>query len=403
MNTTPGQTPGGKANGISGTLKQIKQAFTAYQVAKATFLTSLSEFVSHLDPENLMLEELAKQDVIGILCCPLVSDVVPGSQASALQSLSALSAAAPVLSQSIVSSGILDSIIGLSLNHSSATVQAAADSVVESVAGASPNFAGRLLESGVVSGLCTQLTAPGQKMVKEAAVSAISALMSSHVTHAELICHQSPVLSILTDVLSVPPQPDRRGGNGGGGGGGGGGGEEDQSYALVQGVVRTLASTARYSAELAEFVVAGGSLPYIAGLVRGSHSVNTPPLLKATALNCLSHIARHNASLAEAVLQTGVANGAIACLTDVLVPKVRRAAVALLLQLAQKTPALAVAIVRDGAPAAVTRHLQLESSNPSDQLTGLTLVGTLASYTLESSKAMIDSGAANEMLVALKR
>ncbi len=50
---------------------------------------------------------------------------LPGVQASALQSLSKLAACDPLLSQAVVSCGVLDSVV-LSMTHESAPVQVGA-------------------------------------------------------------------------------------------------------------------------------------------------------------------------------------------------------------------------------------------------------------------------------------
>jgi hypothetical protein len=63
---------------VAGTLKQVEAAFTAYSVARNTFINSLSGFLERLDPQNVMLEALMKKDVLAVLCCPLAQDPVPG-------------------------------------------------------------------------------------------------------------------------------------------------------------------------------------------------------------------------------------------------------------------------------------------------------------------------------------
>lgn len=89
-----------------------------------------------------------KNDVMAVLCCPLAQDPVPGVQSLSLACLAKLSAADPLLSQVVVSCGVLDSVI-LSMSHESAPVQAAADGVLSAVAGSTKDFAHRVMTAGV--------------------------------------------------------------------------------------------------------------------------------------------------------------------------------------------------------------------------------------------------------------
>lgn len=63
-----------------------------------------------------------KNDIMAVLCCPLAQDPVPGVQSLALSCLGKLAAADPLLSQVVVSCGILDSVV-MSMSHDSAPVQ----------------------------------------------------------------------------------------------------------------------------------------------------------------------------------------------------------------------------------------------------------------------------------------
>lgn len=72
---------------VGGTLKQVEQAFSAYQVARNQFVNALSGFLERKDPNNVKLEALMKNDVMAVLCCPVVQDPVPGGCAPALEHL----------------------------------------------------------------------------------------------------------------------------------------------------------------------------------------------------------------------------------------------------------------------------------------------------------------------------
>lgn len=138
----------------------------------------------------MTLEALMKNDVMAVLCCPLAQDPVPGMctggsegmqgragarvrvrppsppltlpraatgiQSLSLQCLAKLSAADPMLSQVVVSCGILDSVLA-SMGHDNAPVQASASDVLAAVSGSGVDFARRVLKAG--AGLRTRACA----------------------------------------------------------------------------------------------------------------------------------------------------------------------------------------------------------------------------------------------------
>ncbi|KAG2439241.1 hypothetical protein HXX76_004602 [Chlamydomonas incerta] len=322
-----------------------------------------------------MLEALMKKDVLATLCCPLAQDPVPGIQASALQSLSKLAGCDPLLSQAVVSCGVLDSVV-LSMSHESSPVQAGANMVLAAVAGSSVDFARRVLEAGAMPGILTQLRV-GTPAVKEAAVKNLNSLIGSHGDHARLIADEA-LLNTLVAMLSAADSP----------------------HSLCKAVVHTLATTARYSSEMAAAVIKANALPPVSLLVRGG---STPPDLRAAALNCLAHIASHNEELASQVSSTGLVGPTVGHLADRMVPKVRRAAAALLLQLGRKTPPLAAEVCSGGCPAALAKYLAMEKDGGEGCSTGVTLGGTLASYSPVTAKAVVDAGVGTEVVAALRR
>lgn len=79
----------------------------------------------------------------------------------------------------------------------------------------------------------------------------------------------------------------------------------------------------------------------------------------------------------------------------------RRAAAALLLQLARKTQPLAAEVCAGGCPAALAKYLQLEKEGEGCS-TGVTLAGTLASYSPTTAKAVVDATVGSEVVQALR-
>lgn len=84
------------------------------------------------------------------------------------------------------------------------------------------------------------------------------------------------------------------------------------------------------------------------------------------------------------------------------VPSVRRAAAALLLQLGRKTPSLAAQVCAGGCPTALTKYLQMEKEGDGCSM-GITLGGTLASYSPTTAKAVVDAAVGSEVVQALRR
>jgi hypothetical protein len=102
---------------LGGALKQVQQAFSAFQVARNQFVNSLSVrragpagaclpyctigkpreswlranaaqvFLDKQDEHNVTLEALMKNDVMAVLCCPLAQDSVPGEGHGTLRAI----------------------------------------------------------------------------------------------------------------------------------------------------------------------------------------------------------------------------------------------------------------------------------------------------------------------------
>ncbi|EFJ51099.1 hypothetical protein VOLCADRAFT_88397 [Volvox carteri f. nagariensis] len=297
-----------------------------------------------------------------------------GIQALALRNVSKLAACDPLLSQAVISCGVLDSVV-LSMRHESAPVQSGANMVLASVAGSSVDFARRVLEAGAMPGILTQLRT-GTAAVKESAVRNLNSLIGSHRDHAGLIADEG-LLSLLVALLNA----------------------QDSPHSLCKAVVHTLATTAHYGPDMAAAVIKAEALPPVMMLVRGAI---TTPDLRAAAINCLAHIAAHNEDLATQVAEPSLVESVVAHLADKMVPPVRRAAAALLLQLGRKTPALAAHVCAGGCPTALTKFLQMEKEGDGCS-TGVTLGGTLASYSPTTAKAVVDAAVGAEVVQALRR
>eukprot|EP00798_Chlamydomonas_sp_ICE-L_P023988 gene23988-9564_t len=339
---------------VGGSLKQVQQAFQAFQVARNQFINQISGFLKTKDPNAVTMEALMKNDIMAVLCCPLAQDSVAGIQAAALGCLSKLSTVDPLLSQVIVSCGVLDSVV-LSMTHESSPVQAAADGVLGSVALSSEEFAGRVISAGALQPLTQQLKSSPPE-VKEAAVRTLGSIIRSSEEYATVVCDDNAVVTTMSYIAACSPQ-------------------------------------------LAEALVRQNILPHLCLLVRGN---NTPPDLKAEALCSLSNVAQHNEELANQVAETGVVEATVQALADRLMPPIRRNAASLLLQLSQKTPKLAEVVTANGAPSCLKQYMMLEKDRPDGILVGSMIAGSMASYKASIAMALIDAGAAVEVVNCIK-
>ncbi|KAF5832981.1 flagellar associated protein [Dunaliella salina] len=362
------------SKGSLGTLKQITQAFRAYQVARNEFINSLTGFLEIEDDDSATLEALMKNDVMAVLCCPLSQDPVAGIQSLTLQCLAKLSAADPLLSQVVVSCGILDGVLA-SMAHEHAPVQASASNVISAVTGSGPEFAKKVLKSGVMPALLNNLQS-SNLLVKEAAVNTLATLIESSPEHAALVCTEH-VLSVLVSLLRVQGSP----------------------RTLLLALVVCLSHVAAKSAALSEALVTKhGALKPLTAFVQGA---NTPPDIKAASLNASAQICRHNEELVNQVANAGVLTSAVQLLTDKMTSAVRRNSSGLLLQATQKTPDLAEVVARAGAPACLQTFMTLEAGNRDGMLAGCMIIGTMGSFKAVTAKALVDAGAGTPLITCV--
>eukprot|EP00967_Tisochrysis_lutea_P105518 scaffold160953_cov20-Tisochrysis_lutea.AAC.1 len=195
---------------------------------------------------------------MAVLCCPLSQDPVAGSRACiqslSLQCLAKLSAVDPLLSQVVVSCGILDGVMA-SMAHEHAPVQASASNVLSAVTGSGPEYAKKVLKSGVMPALLNNLQS-SNLLVKEAAVNTLATLIESSPDHAALVCTEH--------VLSGSPRT------------------------LLLALVVCLSHVAAKSAALSEALVTKhGVLKPLTAFVQGA---NTPPDIKAASLNASAQL-----------------------------------------------------------------------------------------------------------------
>lgn len=337
-------------------------------------------FLDRKDPDNVTLEALMRNDVLAVLCCPLAQDPAAGVQALSLSCLAKLAKSDPLLSQVVVSCGVLDSVV-TSLSHQSPPVQAAADSVLSAVAKSTTDFAHRIMVAGALSPLLAQLhSAQTPVDVKESAVRTLDSLIQSSVEHATIICNDE-LLSTLVALMLSP----------------------DSSHSLTRAIVSAIGHAAALSGALSEAAVAQNVLEPLQRLVRGNLTAGpTPPDLKAGALNALGHLSSHHEGLANQVAATGVVQPSVQSMTDKLTPAIRRNAASLVLQLVEKTPALAQQVLSCGIPSCLKQYMQQEKGNAQGALVGIMIAGSMASYTSALAKALVDAGAYGEVVNCIK-
>lgn len=364
----------------AGITKQVHQAFQSYQVARNHFINTLHGLLNTKDDDNIALQAMLKSDVLAVLCCPLTADPSSGVQSLALGCLAKLASSDPLVAQVVVSCGVLDSVVQ-SLSHESSPVQAASDRVLSAVAKSSTEYAERVMSAGALNPLLAQLkSASSPSEVKERAVKTLDSLIQSSTDHALVICNEE-LLSTLVALLLKADSPS----------------------SLVKSIVVAIGNASSLSTDLSSAAVNANVLDPLKKIIQGSLRPGpTPPDLKAAALQTLSHLASHNEALADRVAATGVIQPVVLCLTDKTTPAIRRNAASLILQLVQKTPSLANAVQNAGGPAMIKNYFFLEKGQVKGLLDGVSIVGSMASYSAVLAKSLVDAGAYGEVVNCIK-
>jgi len=216
----------------------------------------------------------------------------------------------------------------------------------------------------------------GPAPVKEAAIRTLNALIQSSPEHAAAICDDN-LLQLLVALLSVPGSP----------------------HTLLRSLVLSLSHVAAGGPKLAEALLRHKVLEPFTAMVRGA---NTPPDIKAAALNALAQICSHHEELANSVANQGVLGTAVQLLTDKMNQGIRHNAAALLLQAVQKTPDLAEVVTKAGAPGCLTKYMGLEAGSSVGLVAGAMIVGSMCTYKAAVAKAVVDAGTGAPVIEALK-
>lgn len=135
---------------------------------------------------------------------------IAGIQSLSLQCLAKLSAADPLLSQVVVSCGILDSVLA-SMAHEFAPVQASASEVLSAVSGAGTEFAKKVLKAGVCHVLmscCRSILACGRgdrSGVQACQIGTCQIASCSKIRDRERTHPHSPFIATRTTYTGVMP------------------------------------------------------------------------------------------------------------------------------------------------------------------------------------------------------
>ncbi|XP_029005143.1 sperm-associated antigen 6 [Betta splendens] len=340
---------------------QIIQVFEQYQKARMQFVQSVALLA--VRPHNT--GGLQNVGVMALLR-PLLLDVVPKVQQTAVLALGRLADHSEDLARVLVKEDVLPPLVH-SLASQNRFYKKAAVFVLRAVAKHSPELAQAVVACGGADALvlCLEEFDPG---VKEAAAWALGFIAR----------HNAPLAQSVVDAGAVPLlvlcllEPE---------------------IAIKRIAASTISDVARHTPELAQSVVDTGAVPHLAQMM-----LNPDAKLKRQVLSALCQISKHSVSLAEMIIEADVFPAAMSCLKDPDV-YVRKNVTTLMREVVKHTPELSLMIVNCGGVAAVVDYLG--DCRGDLRLPGIMMLGYVAAHSESLAMAVILSKGVPQLAVCL--
>ena len=362
---------------------QVAKALSEYQTARAAFLESVRCLVAKEDGGRVK-ESLFDADVVGLLCRPLIQDVVPSIQIASLGTLSRVAQKSEEPS-SLTKPAILDSIVA-SLAHQSRRVRLQANGALQSISGRGAECAAAVHEAGALMPLLLQLEDTDDELNRTAVRTINTLTRSSHVLAMDILAPDdarptAALLPLLVGHLNT-------------------GSTVETADALKASIVALLADACATGEELTSRVVAAGGLESVCRLVvRGRYA--SPALLEG-AFRCLQHIASYTDELAALIVAAGVVPHAARALTH-SIAFIRRSAARLAYELSSKTREMATCVAEDGVVCLV-QALSLCEDEPADEaVPGVLALGHMAAFSERLAKMVAEASGAEALVRVLSR
>ncbi|KAM6166250.1 sperm-associated antigen 6-like [Erethizon dorsatum] len=312
-------------------------------------------------PQNI--QTLRNAGVLSLLQ-PLLLDVVPTIQHTAVLALGRLASYSDDIAEAIVKGDILPQLV-YSMAERNRFYKKAAASVLRGVGKHSPQQAQAVVDCGALDALvvCLEDFDPG---VKEAAACALKCISG----------HNAELSQAVVDAGAVPllvlciREPE---------------------IALKRIGASVLSAIAQHSPELAQKVVDTGAIAYLAQMILN-------PDAKLKILSALSQIAKHSEDLAEMVVEAEIFPVVLTCLKD-KDEYVKKNACTLVRDIAKHTPELSQLIINTGGLATVTDCIGTCKGNT--RLPGIMMLGYVAAHSETLAMTVIVSKGVPQLSVCL--
>ena len=319
-------------------MNQVAKALSEYQTSRAAFVESVRCLLAKEDGGGRVKKALFDADVVGLLCRPLIQDVVPSIQIASLATLSkvAQKGRAHLDSSQLTTPAILDSVVS-SLVHQSRRVRLQANDALQSISAQGVGSAVAVKNAGALIPLLLQLEDTDDEL-NRSAVKTINVLINiltngaggaqrhGDAANADLAAEilSEHTLSLLIGHLDTST--------------------EVASMALKAAIVALLADACSTGVHLTSKVVDAGGMASICHLITSKQATTA---LLADSFRCLGHIASYTDDLAMRVVDCGVMRHTARALTSPS-PPIRRSASRLAYELSSKTAEMAESMASDG-------------------------------------------------------
>ena len=313
---------------LSGAAAVVGALIEDYRKARLTFVTEMNKLARKTGESGKdTVQAILDQDVLALLCAPLVQDTAPSVRFWTMHTLEAMSEAAPAIPETLARAGVMKNMLP-SLSHKVVKVrEATLEALLQVVSVGGGQNAMSLVSAGALPLLANQLEFFDTK-VRELAIRVISSIVCA--SEGTAVSAATPaILDSLVGNLGGHDVTD-----------------------LKEAAVSTLADFAGTNDGLAELVQDARAIPAAVALSKEG----VPPHLRASALRCLAQMSRHNDELATACADAGAVGVAVTAVVNED-PRVRASAAKLALMLCRRTLKLAKTMMDAGACAALVRCL----------------------------------------------
>ncbi|XP_011301604.1 sperm-associated antigen 6-like [Fopius arisanus] len=341
--------------------RMILQAFNDYQIARLTFVKTISDLASR--PENINALELA--GVLNLLE-PLLTDKNPSVQQHAVIALGRLVNFNVRLAEDVIKRNVITGLIK-NIDKQNKFLKKAVLFVLRAVSKHSMEMARGVVEAGGLKTIIICLD-DFDSGVKEAAAWATGYIARHDKSLSEIVANAGAIPLL---VLCL----------------------QESDICLKQISASALCDISKHSENLAQLVINSGAISFLARSIQ-----NSDGKLKRQALHALANISRHSTELAEAVVEADI-------FPQVLVhlghddENVGKAAAVLVREIIKHSQELSQLVVNTGGIESLIKFL--ENTKSSTRLPGVVALGYMAGHSAQSAIMIASSGGISQLSLIL--